>query len=766
MAEKQAIFNLKVNTQGSEQAVDGATKSLKGYKDQVKQAETANQSFDDKLKSINKTVDSGNFTMRGANKLIQEYQAIAIQAGRTSPVGQEALKQAAMLQDKVTDLRNEVTRLAKDGQGMQQALAIGQGVVAGYTAFKGVTALLGVENEELMKTMVKMQAAQSVLMSIEQIRASLEKESVLMMGVKNIQTKAATAGTWAYAAAQKALNLATGAGSQAMKIFRLALISTGIGAIVVGLGMLIANLDSVGNFFKKVGSYIADFFRPQVEAVIKVLQFLGIVESDEEKERQKREDAKLAGLEKERAAREKNLKEMDKAHKKFADDGNFELRLMAAQGKSKDEIRKKEEELRKQILQNNFARGKEIQAINDTIIAETKLKKLRGEITNEEIKEANAAIEANNENIRALNSENKKIQQDMKIDSAKATTEMETEVTNIRKKASEDRIKQREEEAKKQIELQKTLEDLIIANIDDDDERKAAAMAMAHKREREQLVAKFGEDTALLKQLEEKQQGEIDVFKLSLEEKQKAEQKLKDEAARNEEILKLENDLMNMETDFKIRLEQELALEKVRRDALLQGVKEGSEEQRKILLDYDAKKAEINQKEIDREAQVAEAINASKMSILTASIGIVNQLGQLGKQGGAFAKAMALTEIAANTAIGFAQGLVIAQKGAAATGPAAPFAFPTFFATQVGAVLSAANQARKILGTAPNISGVGGGGGAGAPSVSAPSVNSRDFNEGNLTGGEDNQTMKVAVLESDITRTQTRIQDIAVRSTI
>jgi hypothetical protein len=109
---------------------------------------------------------------------------------------------------------------------------------------------------------------------------------------------------------------------------------------------------------------------------------------------------------------------------------------------------------------------------------------------------------------------------------------------------------------------------------------------------------------------------------------------------------------------------------------------------------------------------------------------------------------------------------MIAQKGAAATGPAAPFAFPTFFATQVGAVLSAANQARKILGTAPNISGVGGGGGAGAPSVSAPSVNSRDFNEGNLTGGEDNQTMKVAVLESDITRTQTRIQDIAVRSTI
>lgn len=764
MAEKQAIFNLKVNTQGSEQAVDGATKSLKGYKDTVKQAEGANQSFDDKLKGLNKTVESGNFTMRGANKLIQEYQAIAIQAGRTSPVGQAALKQAAQLQDKVTDLRNEVTRLAKDGQGMQQALAIGSSVVSGYTAFKGVTTLLGVENEELMKTMVKMQAAQSVLMSIEQLRAALEKESVLMMGLKNIQTKTATAGTWAYAAAQKALNLATGLGSKAMKIFRLALISTGIGAIVVGIGMLIANLDSVGNLFKKVGNFIASFFRPQVEAVIKILQFLGIVESDEEKARQTREDAKLAGLKKEREEREKNLKQMDKAHKEFADNGSFELRMMAAQGKSKEEIRKREEELRKQMLKNNFARAKSIRILNDVFRAETKLKKLRGEISNEEIKEANAQIKSNNERIRSINAENKKLQQEMKIDAAKAATEMETEVTSARKKGKEARDKIAEEEAKKRVELQKTLEDLIIANIADDDERKAAAMAMAHKRERADLVAKYGEDAELIKQLEAKQQGELDVFKQGLEKAATEKQKALDEEKRAEEVLKLENDLINAELDFRTRLEQELALEEARRDALLANDELTEQERRKILLESDAAKAEINQKEIDREQAVADAINASKMSVLSASLGIVNQLGQLGKQGGAFAKAMALTEIAANTAVGFAQGLRIAQAQALQS-PAPGITFAAFYATQVGAVLSAANQARKILGTAPNISGVGGAT-ASAPSVSAPNVNSRDVNEGNLTGGEDNQTMKVAVLESDITRTQTRIQDISVRSTI
>ena len=704
--------------------------------------------------------------MRGANKLIQEYQQIAMQAGRTSPVGQEALKMAAQLTDKVTDLRNEVNRLSKDGQGMQQALAMGQGVVAGYTAVKGVTAMLGVENEALMQTMVKMQAAQSTLMALEQIRASLEKESVLMQGVRNVQTKIQTAGTWALAASTKGYNIAMAAVTTATKLFRVALISTGIGAIVVGIGLLISNLEGVGNWFKKVGGFIADFFRPQVEAVIKVLQYLGIVESEEDKAERSREDAKLARMQAERKEREAKLKEMDKEHQKLKDDGNFELRLMAAQGKSKDEIRKKEEELRQQTIKNNHARGLEIQAINDTIIAETKLKKLRGEITSDEIKEMNALIEANNEAIRTINADNKKLAQESKIAAATNETETHKEIAAIRKKAGEDGRKQKEEEAKKNAELEKTLQDLIIANIEDEELRKRAALAMAHQRERDQMIEKYGKDTEVVKQLEAKQANELLAFEKELEDKQTEAQKVKDAAAREEEILKLENDLMLLEEDFMLRLEKELELEDIRRQALLENDELTEEERRKIILDSDAKKAEINERESEREKQVAEAIIASKMAVLSAAVGIVGQLGQLGKQGGKFAKAMALTEIAANTAIGFAQGLVIAQKSAQAAGPAAAFAFPAFYATQIGAVLAAANQARQILGTAPNISGGGGGGGMSAPSVSAPNVNRRETEEGNLTGQQGNETMKVAVLESDITRTQTRIQDIAVRSTI
>jgi len=67
-----------------------------------------------------------------------------------------------------------------------------------------------------------------------------------------------------------------GTSTGAMKIFRLALISTGIGAIVVGLGLLIANFDKVKKFALAVVpglSLIGDIFEKLVQTIT---DFIGI----------------------------------------------------------------------------------------------------------------------------------------------------------------------------------------------------------------------------------------------------------------------------------------------------------------------------------------------------------------------------------------------------------------------------------------------------------------------------------------------------------
>jgi hypothetical protein len=199
-------------------------------------------------------------------------------------------------------------------------------------------------------------------------------------------------------------------------------------------------------------------------------------------------------------------------------------------------------------------------------------------------------------------------------------------------------------------------------------------------------------------------------------------------------------------------------LEKLRRDLLLAEVEKGSEEERRIELEHQEKMAAIRQKEVDEEKAASDAIKAARMAVLDQTIKAVSEFGALADKSGRIQKAAALGEIAANTAMGFARGLSIAQQGANATGPAAPFTFPLFLASQFASVLSAVNKARGILGA----------GSASAPSAAAPPTTSNNSTNDPMNTRTEQQgvdtTSKVIVTETDISRTQKRVTDIEVRS--
>lgn len=114
----------------------------------------------------------------------------------------------------------------------------------------------------------------------------------------------------------------------------------------------------------------------------------------------------------------------------------------------------------------------------------------------------------------------------------------------------------------------------------------------------------------------------------------------------------------------------------------------------------------------EEEASKAEAIGQLYDGTF-AALGAAREL--FFEEGSAGSKALALTEIAAGTATGLIQALDIAQKGAAGTGPAAAFAFPIFYASQIASVLGAAAQAKNVLK-----GGGGGGGGASTGGVRTP----------------------------------------------
>ena len=121
-------------------------------------------------------------------------------------------------------------------------------------------------------------------------------------------------------------------------------------------------------------------------------------------------------------------------------------------------------------------------------------------------------------------------------------------------------------------------------------------------------------------------------------------------------------------------------------------------------------------------------------------------------------KIAALAEITANTAIGFAQGLVLAQKQALEGGPGASLAFPLFYATQIAAVLASAVRAKGVL------QGGGASGGDSGTSAGGGTVNAPDFNVVGTSEtsqlaqavgrGNQNSVVKAYVVGSEITSQQ------------
>ena len=344
MATKEAVFSLKVDTGSSvndiksfDQAVNSLNKDVNTLQTTVKEG-AGTDVFADKLTELNAKVDAGGLTMREMTKAMKEYQNIAAQAGMESPVGQAAIAAAGQLKDGIGDIKSQVNALSSDTKKLDTVMGGLQGGAAVFQGISSAIALAGVEDEKLMQTMVKMQAVQGVMNSLNEVAIILNKEHVVGMQLRAF---------W-----EKAYAMAVGTTTGAMKVFRLALISTGIGALIVGLGLLISNWDAVGNavnkaikWFKGLGPVVQlsmAILKPfiwMIDLVIAGLQMLGLIESEDDKKKaalhQKRMARIQKQMEKEREQREAAKQAFENGQKQY----DREIALADALGQSTVKLR-------------------------------------------------------------------------------------------------------------------------------------------------------------------------------------------------------------------------------------------------------------------------------------------------------------------------------------------------------------------------------------------------------------------------------------------
>ncbi len=268
--------------------------------------------------------------------------------------------------------------------------------------------------------------------------------------------------------------------------------------------------------------------------------------------------------------------------------------------------------------------------------------------------------------------------------------------------------------------------------------------------------------------------------------KEESDKLLEEKAQELEALIKKEYDAIienyNIQKAIRDKLHNQTIIDQDMREQMALEAKEAKEKEKEDLatrvlaLGLNARgimTAQAIQNEIDQNAKGKQALLDAEKQFAEAKWQIVmqglNLIQQLAGQGTKVAKAAALAQIIIDTGRGFASGLTIAQEGAKATGPAAPFAFPIFYATQIAAVLGAVGKAKSILSQVP---GGGVGGGISAPTLAAaPSVSSAVPTLGTspvtaiATLSQQNQKpIRAYVVESEVTATQRRVSDIERRA--
>lgn len=318
---------------------------------------------------------------------LAELQKVTEQYGATSEEAVKAAKAAAELKDQIEDSKNLVDAFNPDAKFNALSGSIG-GALNAFQAYEGAMGLIGVQSENLQKTMVRIQSAMALSQGLQGVMEAKDqfknlgtvlsqtavgqglltaataayrfvqtgsfkatKENIVAKQTETVATKAQTT-------AQTGLTTATSVGSIALKAFRAALISTGIGVLIAGVGYLISNLDKLGEAFSYVGGKIAEF-----------TDWIGLTDGASEQMSQndvKRTNQQIANIDREIAKARQRMAVREESFNTEDQAFNRQISLAKAQGKNTTDLERAR-------LKASIQYRKDLVKENEGIVKQTKL---------------------------------------------------------------------------------------------------------------------------------------------------------------------------------------------------------------------------------------------------------------------------------------------------------------------------------------------------------------------------------------------------------
>ena len=288
------------------------------------------------LNSLDKALDNTANSARDVNKSFEDVygdlQPLTTRMGEAEDRLYELAAAGDYTSNEYKNLLNTVgeyrkvqinTDLAVDAASMTLSQKLGGalgGVASGFELAQGSMALFGVEGENVQAALLKVQSAMALSQGLQGLKEA--KTSFIALGDS---AKKTAVGQSILTAATAAYTFVTSAATTGLKLFRAALISTGIGALIVGVGLLIANFEK-----------ILGLFGPLIQGFKDFGDWIGLTsfkQDEEDKKAVKRAENRIAEINREKLVREKAQKAKETAYNNEDKALGRQIDLMKAQGK-------------------------------------------------------------------------------------------------------------------------------------------------------------------------------------------------------------------------------------------------------------------------------------------------------------------------------------------------------------------------------------------------------------------------------------------------
>jgi hypothetical protein len=419
--------------------------------------------------------------------------------GSSSKEATQAAQRVAGLKDAIGDAKALADTFNPDKKFVALGGAV-QGAVSGFSALQGAMGLFGSESKDVEKLMLKVQSAMALQQGISGIAGAMD--SMKLLG-GTIKTQVVTA----------------------FSTLRGAIIATGLGALAVAVGLVIANFDkfkaAVFNLIPGLKG-ITDFVGGLVQ---KFTDFVGIT-----------------------SEAERNLEKLTKANNRANQTIDDQIKLLEAQGGKEEQVYK----LKKQRGENELNTLRENLKVKGKL-SEDELKQFRDLKNGQQlldIEESNRKKKLSEDEAKRIESENqKKLQKQSELDAKNEKLRQENEAKRLAaEKVLDDarRVKlteqQREEEdaVRKFEESKKTLQLNGINDFKSIEEQREIELAAIRKKYKDE------EEARLAKEKEDKLKKEEEENKRLAEARQNT---LEQQKAANEALIQAEIELQNRRFD-------------------------------------------------------------------------------------------------------------------------------------------------------------------------------------------------------------------------